>query len=45
MIIELMDLDYEKTIALLLEKDRIPSEIVVQKLQNHEFLLYRVSFF
>lgn len=42
MIVELMDLDYEKTISLLLEKDRIPSEIVVEKLQNHEFLLFRV---
>lgn len=42
MIVELMDLDYEKTISLLLEKGRIPSEIVVEKLQNHELLLYRV---
>lgn len=43
MIVELMDLDYEKTIALLLEKDRIPSEIVVEKLQKQELLLYRVN--
>lgn len=43
MIIELMDLDHEKTIGLLLEKETIASEIVVEKLKNHELLLYRVN--
>lgn len=41
MIVELMDLDHEKTIALLLEKNRIPCEVVVEKLQNHELLLFK----
>lgn len=44
MIIELMDLDAEKTIAMLLEKNRIPPEVVVEKLKNHEQLLYKVTF-
>lgn len=44
MIIELMDLDADKTIGLLLEKDRIPPEVVVEKLKNHEQLLYKVIF-
>lgn len=43
MIVDLMDLDYEKTIALLLEKNRIPSEVVVDKLKNQELQLYRVN--
>lgn len=43
MIIELMDLDHEKAISLLLEKDQVPCEVVIEKLQNHELLLYRVS--
>lgn len=42
MIIELMDLDAEKTIGMLLEKNRIPPEVVVDKLKNHEQLLYKV---
>ncbi|KAF2904559.1 hypothetical protein ILUMI_01606 [Ignelater luminosus] len=41
MIVDLMDLDYEKTIALLLEKNRIPAEVIVDKLKNHELQLYR----
>lgn len=43
MITELMDLDAEKTIAMLLEKNRIPPEVVVEKLKNHEQLLYKVN--
>lgn len=43
MIIELMDLDAEKTIGMLLEKNRIPPEVVVEKLKNHEQLLYKVG--
>lgn len=44
MIIELMDLDADKTIGMLLEKNRIPPEVVVEKLKNHEQLLYKVIF-
>lgn len=43
MIVELMDLDSERTVALLLDKNRIPSEVVVEKLQNHERLLFKVN--
>ncbi|XP_053997845.1 vacuolar protein sorting-associated protein 41 homolog [Hylaeus anthracinus] len=39
MIEGLMDLDTERAIQFFLEKDRVPSEIVVQKLQhNHRYL-------
>lgn len=41
MISELMMLDSDKTIALLLEKNTIPSEVVVDKLKYHEQLLYK----
>lgn len=43
MIIDLMALDSEKAIALLLE-NKIPAEIVVDKLKDHEELLYRVRY-
>jgi hypothetical protein len=39
MIEGLMDLDTERAIQFFLEKDRVPAEIVVQKLEhNHRFL-------
>lgn len=41
MIVDLMVLDYEQTISLLLDKNQVPSEIVVEKLQNQELQLYR----
>ncbi|XP_044728250.1 vacuolar protein sorting-associated protein 41 homolog [Chrysoperla carnea] len=40
-IVDLMDLDSDKTIALCLEKNRIPAHIVVEKLKKHDLLLYR----
>ena len=43
MIVELMDLDYEQTVVMLLEKNTITSETVIEKLKNHEQHLYRVS--
>ena len=43
MLIDLMELDYKKTIALLLEKNSIPSEKIVEKLRANELHLYRVS--
>ena len=42
MIEGLMDLDAERAIQFFLEKDRVPSEIVVQKLQNNHRYLYLV---
>ena len=42
MIEGLMDLDSDKTIQLLLDKDRISSEIIVEKLKNNPRFLYRV---
>lgn len=44
MIVDLMVLDYEQTISLLLDKNQVPSEIVVEKLQNQELQLYRVYY-
>ncbi|XP_017786733.1 PREDICTED: vacuolar protein sorting-associated protein 41 homolog [Nicrophorus vespilloides] len=41
MIVELMNLDQGKAIALFLEKNRIPSEVVVAKLADHAMLLYK----
>ncbi|XP_025830960.1 vacuolar protein sorting-associated protein 41 homolog [Agrilus planipennis] len=41
MIIELMDLNPEITIELLLQQKHVPSEVVVEKLKNHELYLYR----
>lgn len=43
MIVELMQLDSEKAIALLLD-NKIPPEVVVTKLRDHERLLYNVSY-
>lgn len=42
MLLDLMDLDYKKTISLLLEKDTISSEKIVEKLQQNELHLYQV---
>ncbi|KAI4454815.1 vacuolar protein sorting vps41 [Holotrichia oblita] len=41
MLIELMNLDHEQTVTLLLEKNNVNSDIVVDKLKNHELHLYR----
>ncbi|KAK4877794.1 hypothetical protein RN001_010300 [Aquatica leii] len=40
MIVDLMNLDKDKTMSLLLEKNQIPSEIVIDKLKNNELQLY-----
>ncbi|CAH1988112.1 unnamed protein product [Acanthoscelides obtectus] len=41
MLTTFMDLDYKKTIALLLDKQPIPSGIVVEKLKSNKLHLYR----
>ncbi len=40
MIEGLMDLDAEKAIQFFLEKERVPSDVIVQKLQNNQRYLY-----
>ncbi|KAJ9598465.1 hypothetical protein L9F63_010861, partial [Diploptera punctata] len=40
MIEDLMDLDVDQAINMFLEKDRVPSEIVVSRLQNSQRYLY-----
>lgn len=42
MIEGLMDLDAERAVQFFLEKDKVPSDIVVQKLQNNQKYLYMV---
>lgn len=42
MIEGLMDLDAERAIQFFLEKDRVPSDVVVQKLQNNHRYLFMV---
>ena len=42
MIEDLMDLDLDQAINMFLEKDRVPSEIVVARLQNSQRYLYLV---
>jgi len=42
MIEGLMDLDTERAIQFFLEKDRVPSDVVVQKLQHNHRYLYLV---
>lgn len=37
-----MDLDYKKTVAMLMEKNRLSPETIVESLSKHEFHLYRV---
>ncbi|XP_050315516.1 vacuolar protein sorting-associated protein 41 homolog [Anthonomus grandis grandis] len=41
MLIDLMDLDYKKTVALLLEKNNIPTEKIIEKLRPSSLHLYR----
>lgn len=41
MIIDLMNVDHDRTIAMLLEKNRIAPEVVVEKLKDNEMLLYK----
>lgn len=43
MIEGLMDLDADRAIQFFLDKDRVPSDMVVQKLQNNHRYLYLVS--
>lgn len=43
MLIDLMDLDHKKTIELLLEKNTISSDKIVEKLGQNELHLYRVN--
>ncbi|PSN43945.1 hypothetical protein C0J52_03761 [Blattella germanica] len=40
MIVDLMNLDADQAINMFLEKERVPSEIVVSRLQNHQRYLY-----
>ncbi|KAL3270997.1 hypothetical protein HHI36_021499 [Cryptolaemus montrouzieri] len=41
MLVDLMDLDYKKTVTLLMEKNTISPEKIVEKLRKNEFHLYR----
>lgn len=41
MILELINLDSEKAIAMLLERNKIPPEDVVAELQDHEMYLFK----
>jgi hypothetical protein len=43
MIEDLMDLDVDQAITMFLEKERVPSEVVVMHLQNNQHYLYLVS--
>lgn len=43
MIIPLLKLDSTKAIAMLTEKDKINSDIVVQQLEQQQYFLYLVS--
>lgn len=42
MIEELMELDAGQAIQLFLEKDRIPTEIIIKKLEKNDKFLYMV---
>lgn len=42
MLLDLMDLDYKKTIALLLETHTFSSDEIVEKLKQKELHLYQV---
>lgn len=44
-IVPLIQLDSEQAIAMLLERNKIPADVVVSQLQNHEEYLYLVGFF
>lgn len=41
-IVPLIQLDSEQAIAMLLERNKIPTDVVVAQLQNHEEYLYLV---
>ena len=41
---DLMDLDVDQAINMFLEKERVPSEVVVSHLQNNQHYLYLVNF-
>ncbi|CAH0548772.1 unnamed protein product [Brassicogethes aeneus] len=41
MLIDLMELDHKKAIALLLEKNTISSDVIVDKLKDHRIHLFR----
>jgi len=43
MIEDLMDLDVDQAINMFLEKERVPSEVVVAHLKNNQHYLYLVS--
>lgn len=45
MIEGLMELDSEQAIAMLLEKERVPSDVVVSHLKNNKRFLYLVSLY
>lgn len=42
-IVPLIQLDSEQAISMLLERNKIPSEVVIEQLQNHEEYLYMVG--
>lgn len=44
MILKLMQLDSEKAIALFLERNKIPPEVVVEQLDAYSELLYQVIY-
>jgi len=41
---DLMDLDVDQAINMFLEKDRVPSEVVVSHLQKNQHYLYLVKY-
>lgn len=41
---DLMDLDVDQAINMFLEKDRVPSEVVVSHLQKNQHYLYLVNY-
>lgn len=43
-IVPLIQLDSEQAISMLLERNKIPADVVVAQLQNHEEYLYLVRF-
>lgn len=43
-IVPLIQLDSEQAISMLLERNKIPADVVVSQLQNHEEYLYLVGF-
>lgn len=41
-IVPLIQLDSERAIAMLLERNKIPSDVVIEQLKDHEEYLYMV---